>query len=360
MTALVGADAVELQGAAAQLRNAAAELDGHAGALTSNLRSVAWIGGVSSHFLGRWNGTYRPRMGSTADYLRDAADQLDRNAADQLAVSTASPAPGTIGALLGGAAAVGGQGPVLDDSIWDGVGDVLGEFGAFLTGDVANLWDGGDDGFPLGQLGAALVRVIRTRAFLVGGMVDELFPVFNTGRLGVALTGALEHIPGLAGVGRWLGTPAATTAFRYAGVVGAGASTLIGLHDLYRQGNPVDAFHRDGAGYVADVAGTAFSASTTLFLVSPHPITGALVIGTGLVWAGAEVVDHWDDITAWASDVWDAGTGVVGDAWDAGTDFLGGAWDAGTGFVGDAWDAGTDFIGGIGDGATDVIGGIFG
>ena len=128
-----------------------------------------------------------------------------------------------------------------------------------------------------------------------------------------------------------------------------GVATGFGLYDLYQQGNPIDAFRENGAGYVADVAGTAFSASTTAFLIAPNPVTGALVIGTGVVWAGAEIVDHWDDIAAWSSDAWDAGTGFVGDA-----------WDVGTGAVGDAWDAGTDFIGGIGSGAKDFVGGIFG
>lgn len=40
---------------------------------------------------------------------------------------------------------------------------------------------------------------------------------------------------------------------------------------LVDQGNPVDAYRREGAAYVADVAGTAFSASTTAFLVAPNP-----------------------------------------------------------------------------------------
>ena len=29
--------------------------------------------------------------------------------------------------------------------------------------------------------------------------------------------------------------------------------------------------------------------------LAPNPVTAGLVIGTGLVWGGAELVDHWDD-----------------------------------------------------------------
>ncbi len=105
-------------------------------------------------------------------------------------------------------------------------------------------------------------------------------------------------------------------AMRTLGVVGGVANTAIGVHDLVQQGNPVEAFKREGAGYVADVAETAFSASTTAFLVAPNPITAGLAVGTGLVWAGAEVVDHWDEISDTASDAWDGATDVASDVGD--------------------------------------------
>lgn len=89
------------------------------------------------------------------------------------------------------------------------------------------------------------------------------------------------------------------------GVAGGLVSTANGAANLYRQGNPVEAFKRDKAGYVSDVASTTFSASSTAFLVAPNPVTGAVAVGSGLVWAGAEVVDHWDDISETASKGWD-------------------------------------------------------
>lgn len=79
----VGADADELERIAGTLRSAADELDGHAGSVTATLRSVAWVGGVATRFGSTWSAGHRPRIASTAQYVRDAAAHLDRNAAEQ-------------------------------------------------------------------------------------------------------------------------------------------------------------------------------------------------------------------------------------------------------------------------------------
>lgn len=89
------------------------------------------------------------------------------------------------------------------------------------------------------------------------------------------------------------------------GVAGGAVSTVSGAYNLYQQGNPVDAFEREGAGYVADVAETAFSASSTAFLVAPNPVTATLAVTSGVVWAGAEIVDNWDDISEGAGEALD-------------------------------------------------------
>ncbi|GAA3536716.1 hypothetical protein AFL01nite_11300 [Aeromicrobium flavum] len=108
------------------------------------------------------------------------------------------------------------------------------------------------------------------------------------------------------------GAKGGLAAMRGLGIVGGVASTGMGAYDLYQQGNPVEAFEREGAGYVADVAETAFSASSTAFLIAPNPVTATLAVGSGLVWAGAEVVDNWDDISERASDLGEAAS----KAWD--------------------------------------------
>ncbi|MFI8092395.1 PE-PGRS family protein [Streptomyces sp. NPDC086080] len=94
-----------------------------------------------------------------------------------------------------------------------------------------------------------------------------------------------------------LGAAAKTAGFlRGAGIVGGVFSTGYSAANVISQGNPVDAFKRRGAGYVADVAEVGFNASLTAAMVAPNPVTIGLAVGTGLIYGGAKVVEHWDDI----------------------------------------------------------------
>lgn len=202
---------------------------------------------------------------------------------------------------------------------------------------------GNDEDFPLISLATAAGKMWR--------MSRGVAPIFQTGIVGRTLLSRMSGLSGSAGqFARWMTSaprhaampsglikpPAWATsggkagwgplssggkiygmgAMRTLGVVGGVVNTGMGVYDLVQQGNPVEAFKRDGAGYVADVAETAFSASTTAFLVAPNPVTAGLAVGTGLVWAGAEVVDHWDEISETASDVKDEISETASDAWD--------------------------------------------
>jgi hypothetical protein len=94
-----------------------------------------------------------------------------------------------------------------------------------------------------------------------------------------------------------LGAAAKTAGFlRGAGIVGGVLSTGFSAANVISQGNPVDAFKRKGAAYVADVAEVGFNASLTATMVAPSPVTIGLAVGTGLIYGGAKVVQHWDDI----------------------------------------------------------------
>ncbi|MFJ8336393.1 PE-PGRS family protein [Streptomyces sp. NPDC094437] len=107
-----------------------------------------------------------------------------------------------------------------------------------------------------------------------------------------------------------LGTAVKAGGFiRYAGVGASIASTSISAANVWAQGNPRQAFKEKGAGYVADVAEVGFNASLTAAMIAPNPITVGLAVGTGLIYGGAKVVEHWDEITAggkkataWAGD----------------------------------------------------------
>ncbi|MEM9748778.1 MAG: hypothetical protein AAF945_18955 [Actinomycetota bacterium] len=231
-----------------------------------------------------------------------------------------------------------------------GVGSgVVDAVGGFLLGDLANVWNGGGDALPVGQLIAGGVRVGRTTAWLADpGRSPSTIPLFNNGGVGVRLSSLLQRSSRLAPVGRWMQGPAGTAFFRRAGVVGGVYGTVTGGWELVQHGNPVDAYREHGAGYVADVAGTAFSASTTLFLLAPTPATAAAVVVTGVVWAGAEVWDHRDDIMEWTSEQWDRVVDGAGAAWDLGTSAVSTSAGAISDTASSAWDTGTDVVGAVG------------
>jgi hypothetical protein len=90
--------------------------------------------------------------------------------------------------------------------------------------------------------------------------------------------------------------------FRGAGVVMSGASTVTSLLNVAAQGNPVDAYRENGASYVADVGETLFNGSVTAMLIAPNPVTAGAVVVTGLVYAGAEIYAHREQIAALATD----------------------------------------------------------
>jgi hypothetical protein len=95
--------------------------------------------------------------------------------------------------------------------------------------------------------------------------------------------------------------------WRAAGVGGSAVSTVIGAVDLVQEGNPVDAFKRDKAGYVAKVSGVAFNASLTAAMIAPNPITIGAAVVTGAVYGVATIVDNWDTVKKFPGKVADAG-----------------------------------------------------
>ncbi|MER0240735.1 PE-PGRS family protein [Streptomyces sp. HSW2009] len=92
--------------------------------------------------------------------------------------------------------------------------------------------------------------------------------------------------------------------------------------------NPAEKFdsREEGAGYVADVAEMTFNASLTSAMIAPTPFTIGATVATGAVYAGAKVVQHWDDIKGgatkaanWAGDkAKDIGSSTVNKAKDIG------------------------------------------
>lgn len=114
----------------------------------------------------------------------------------------------------------------------------------------------------------------------------------------------------LASLGSGLSTASkAGGAIRIFGAAGSAVATGFSIANVWAQGNPADAYHEKGAGYVADVAEVFFNASMTAAMVAPNPWTIGAVAVTGLVYGGAKIVQHWEGIKAGAVKAWDGATG---------------------------------------------------
>lgn len=332
--AQLGADVDQLEALARTMSSRADQCRSSVTQVDAAVRGAWWRGPHADDFRRWWSGSGRQQVLVAADVLRSQSERLVTQATQQRQASDAS---------TGGPGSPGVPGAPSGDATTGG--DNL--LGQFFGAEFFNIFGFGDH-FPLIPLALAAGKMSR--------MARGIPPIFQTGMVGRHLLPALGRLPGALGTAAtWLDGPAGRLLTTRVGIVGGVIGTGAGLVDLYQQGNPIDAFQREGAGYVADVASTAFSASTTAFLIAPNPVTGAIAIGTGLVWAGAEIVDHWDEISSFASDAWDAGTDFASDAWDAGTDFASDAWDAGTDLVGDVGGGLADAGGAIVDG----IGGLF-
>ncbi|WP_328322038.1 PE-PGRS family protein [Streptomyces sp. NBC_00388] len=137
-----------------------------------------------------------------------------------------------------------------------------------------------------------------------GGVTHAGQAVSRAGNANLLRVGANAFKDGrLAGLGRTasltkgLGVASKVTgAMRGLGIAGSAASTVFSAANVIAQGNPVTAFKKNGAGYVADVAEVGFNASMTAAMIAPNPITIGLAVGTGIIYGGAKVVEHWDDI----------------------------------------------------------------
>ncbi|KUF17556.1 hypothetical protein [Streptomyces silvensis] len=95
--------------------------------------------------------------------------------------------------------------------------------------------------------------------------------------------------------------------WRAAGIGGSIAATGIGAFDLVQQGNPIEAFKKDKAGYISDVSGVAFNASLTAAMIAPNPITIGAAAVTGVVYGVSSVIDNWDKVKEFPGKVADAG-----------------------------------------------------
>ncbi|MFD8518604.1 PE-PGRS family protein [Streptomyces capillispiralis] len=109
--------------------------------------------------------------------------------------------------------------------------------------------------------------------------------------------------------------------WRGAGIVGSAGATAFSVANIATMDHAKE-WEKSKAGYLANYAEVGFNASLTAAMVAPNPVTIGLAVGTGIVYGGLKVVEHWDDITEGA----DKAAEWVGDkASDIGNDIADGA-----------------------------------
>lgn len=114
--------------------------------------------------------------------------------------------------------------------------------------------------------------------------------------------------------------------WRGAGIVGSAGATAFSVANIATMDHAKE-WEKSKAGYLANYAEVGFNASLTAAMVAPNPVTIGLAVGTGIVYGGLKVVEHWDDITEGAGKAAD----WMGDkASDIGNDIADGAKELGS------------------------------
>lgn len=323
-----GADVDELETLSSLMQTKAQELDAIHRQLGSQLHAAPWSGGDADQFRSQWSTVHGKAVTASTGFLRQGAKVLHDDAVAQRAASE-----GGTGSLVGTGragfgAGGGGGGGWGDDNL--GFGDIL---DLILEG--KEIWGS--------------ISAVRAIPMLIGLMraADPAMYLYKLAQLGIIPSTITESaimskfIPALAKLGgaenalAFIASPAGQKALTGLGVGMSAASTALGLYGLYQQGNPIEAFKKNPSGYASDVAGTAFSASTTVFLINPlNPVAAGAVVVTGVLWAGTEVWDHWDDVSAGAGKAWD----WTGDRFEDAGDWAGDRVDDVKDFAGDRVD----------------------
>ena len=117
---------------------------------------------------------------------------------------------------------------------------------------------------------------------------------------------------------------------RVLGAAGSAFATVdsgIGLYNSIRTGELADNWTDGGvegkAKVIGDIAEVGFNASLTAAMIAPNPVTWGAVAVTGVIYGGARLVEHWDDVTGAVSDAAEWTGDRISDATDAVTDTIG-------------------------------------
>lgn len=206
---MYGADADELDRLAAEFRRAADELDADGGQMTRLLSNVAWVGDVAGRFVGEWTGVRIPQVGLSTRFLREAADRLAANAAEQRQASGAgggalrsTPAP-DVGKRSGGAwdslekaLKNAGMAPDVVKAILDGFKEFLGPdqvqdlLEGWLTADMLGALGAIGKGFDIAKVLVAMAADYAANAHLP--MDERMVRAVTVAAISVAMSAGVK------------------------------------------------------------------------------------------------------------------------------------------------------------------------
>ncbi|GGV69544.1 hypothetical protein GCM10010294_26610 [Streptomyces griseoloalbus] len=323
-----------------------------------------WIARLEAHAISRIPGL-EPHEETLTEMIKFGADVFNVAAATQ--VVAASGFAGTK-VLLGNAVKTGKLGPMKDalaarwtaagsNPILRWAGTKLGNYnppirsltapGSWLPGQlgtmasrsrtyqrVANVplssgflgdrWGGGFDALRRrGFMNAKLLGFTPNQAINFFAGSDDMARVYGgLTHSGQAVTRAGQASLWTVGKAGGFGAAAKTAGlWRGAGIVGSAGATAFSVANIATMDHAKE-WEKSKAGYLANYAEVGFNASLTAAMVAPNPVTIGLAVGTGIVYGGLKVVEHWDDITEGAGKAAD----WVGDkASDIGDDIADGA-----------------------------------
>ncbi|GGX28589.1 hypothetical protein GCM10010297_57600 [Streptomyces malachitofuscus] len=298
-----------------------------------------WIVRLEAHALAKIPGL-EPHEETLTELIKFGSDAFNVAAAAQ--VSVASGFSGTK-VLLGNAVKTGKLGPMKDalatrwtaagsNPILRWAGTKLGSYnppirslsapGSWLPGQLGNMASRSptyqrvanvpfSSGF-LGDRWGGGWDMLRRRGFmnakLLGFTPNQAINFFAGSDDVARMYGGLTHSgqavvragqANLLTVGKAGGfSAAAKTAglWRGAGIVGSAGATAFSIANIATMDHAKE-WEKSKAGYLANYAEVGFNASLTAAMVAPNPVTIGLAVGTGLVYGGLKVVEHWDDIT---------------------------------------------------------------
>jgi hypothetical protein len=328
-----------------------------------------WVARLEAHALSKIPGL-EPHEESLTEMIKFGADVFNVAAASQ--VVAASGFSGTK-VLLGNAVKTGNLGPMKDalaarwtaagsNPILRWAGTKLGNYnppirslsapGSWFPGQLGNMasrsqtyqrvanvplssgfladrWGGGWDALrQRGFMNAKLLGFTPNQAINFFAGSDDLARMYGgLTHSGQAVTRAGQASLWTVGKAGGFGAAAKTAGlWRGAGIVGSAGATAFSIANIATMDHAKE-WEKSKAGYLANYAEVGFNASLTAAMVAPNPVTIGLAVGTGIVYGGLKVVEHWDDITEGAGKAAD----WVGDkASDIGNDIADGAKELGS------------------------------